>query len=116
MTIRQDGLDNERPQTKPRKEEKQSESFWALVAQATTLGWNLVVPIVGGVLLGRYLDDRFDKDFTWTLTLLLMGVAVAFNSLYGMYIEHGNFGGTPKETQNQRPKEAEEGEDDARNK
>lgn len=70
--------------------EKEAESFWYLVAQATTLGWNLVVPIVGGVLLGRYLDDMFGKEFTWTLSLLLMGVAVAFNNLYAMYIEHSD--------------------------
>jgi len=54
------------------------------------LGWNLVIPIVGGVLLGRYLDDRFDEEFTWTLSLLLMGVGVAFNNLYTMYIEHSD--------------------------
>jgi len=70
--------------------EEEAESFWYLVAQATTLGWNLMVPIVGGVLLGRYLDDMFGKEFTWTLSLLLMGVAVAFNNLYAMYIEHSD--------------------------
>ncbi len=61
-----------------------------MAVEATTLGWNLVIPIVGGVLLGRYLDDKFDKEFTWTLTLLFMGVAVAFNNLYTMYIEHSD--------------------------
>jgi predicted F0F1-ATPase subunit len=76
--------------TPEQPEERETENFWYLVAQATTLGWNLVVPIVGGVLLGRYLDDTFDKEFTWTLSLLLMGVAVAFNNLYAMYIEHSD--------------------------
>lgn len=52
------------------------------------LGWNLVVPIVGGVLLGRYLDDMWGKEFTWTLTLLLLGVLVAFNYLYTTYVEY----------------------------
>ena len=76
------------PLNPPSREEERPESFWQLVAQATTLGWNMVVPIVGGVLLGRYLDDTFDKEFTWTLSLLLMGVAVAFNNLYAMYREN----------------------------
>jgi predicted F0F1-ATPase subunit len=74
----------------PSRGEDRPEGFWRLVAQATTLGWNLMVPIVGGVLLGRYLDDVFDKEFTWTLSLLFMGVAVAFNNLYAMYIEHSD--------------------------
>jgi len=76
------------PLNPPPREEERPESFWQLVAQATMLGWNMVVPIVGGVLLGRYLDDLFHKEFTWTLSLLLMGVAVAFNNLYAMYIEN----------------------------
>ncbi len=76
------------PLSPPSRGEERPESFWHLVAQATTLGWNLMVPIVGGVLLGRYLDDRLGKEFTWTLSLLLMGVAVAFNNLYAMYVEH----------------------------
>ena len=76
------------PLDPPSRGEKRPENFWQLVAQATQLGWNMVIPIVGGVLLGRYLDDRLDKEFTWTLTLLLMGVAVAFNNLYAVYSEN----------------------------
>jgi len=72
----------------PEPGNSKSANFWKLVAEATMLGWNLVVPIVGGVLLGRYLDDLFGKEFTWTLTLLLMGVLVAFNYLYTTYVEH----------------------------
>ncbi len=79
----------ETPLNPPSRGEEKPENFWQLTAQATMLGWNLVVPIVGGVLLGRYLDDLFNKEFTWTLSLLLMGVAVAFNNLYAMYVEHG---------------------------
>jgi len=81
-------MDDERSHLTPQQPDDRPESFWRLAAQATTLGWNLVVPIVGGVLLGRYLDDTFDKEFTWTLSLLLMGVAVAFNNLYAMYVEN----------------------------
>jgi predicted F0F1-ATPase subunit len=78
------------PQPPHQQPEEKPDNFWRLVARATTLGWDLVVPIVGGVLLGRYLDDMFDKEFTWTLSLLLGGVAVAFNNLYAMYIEHSD--------------------------
>ncbi|MDY6875361.1 MAG: AtpZ/AtpI family protein [Chloroflexota bacterium] len=78
----------EPPKNPPSRRKERPDNFWRLVAQATTLGWNLVVPIVGGVLLGRYLDDRLGKEFTWTLSLLLMGVAVAFNNLYAMYSEN----------------------------
>jgi len=80
------------------------------------LGWNLVVPIVGGVLLGRYLDDLFEKEFTWTLTLLLMGVAVAFNNLYVMYVEHSGAGPLRKRIEKRRQKKTKGSESNAENK
>jgi predicted F0F1-ATPase subunit len=83
-------MENEHPDSAPEQSKDQPAGFLELAVEATTLGWNLVVPIVGGVLLGRYLDDKLDKEFTWTLTLLLMGVAVAFNNLYTMYVEHSD--------------------------
>jgi predicted F0F1-ATPase subunit len=99
--------------------EKKPDDFWRLVARATSLGWDLVVPIVGGVLLGRYLDDTFDKEFTWTLSLLLGGVAVAFNNLYAMYIEHSDaepLGTRVRKKHQKKPnKGSKEGEDHAEN-
>ena len=105
-------MDNERSPPTPQQPEDRPESFCRLAAQATTLSWNLMVPIVGGVLLGRYLDDMFDKEFTWTLSLLLMGVAVAFNNLYAMYIEHSD----AEPLRKRRQKKTEESENHAENK
>jgi predicted F0F1-ATPase subunit len=76
----------------PEQRNGASRNFWHLAAEATMLGWNLAVPIVGGVLLGRYLDDMWGQEFTWTLTLLLLGVLVAFNYLYTTYVEHAREG------------------------
>ncbi|MCJ7738858.1 MAG: AtpZ/AtpI family protein [Anaerolineae bacterium] len=82
------GERNQHPSPESQQPEHDTRGFIHLVAQTTSLGWNMVVPIIGGVLLGRYLDDRFDKEFTWTLSLLLLGIFVAFNNLYTMYVEH----------------------------
>lgn len=60
-----------------------------LLAQVSTLAWNLVLPIVGGVLLGHYLDNRSGEGLTWTLSLLVLGVLIAFSNLYNLYVEHG---------------------------
>jgi len=59
-----------------------------LLAQVSTLAWNLVIPIVGGVLLGHYLDKRSEQGVTWTLSLLVLGILLAFSNLYNLYIEH----------------------------
>lgn len=61
-----------------------------LLAEVSTLAWNLVLPIVGGVLLGEYLDNRTGSDFQWTISLLALGVLIAFGNLYNLYIQHGH--------------------------
>lgn len=60
----------------------------ALLAQVTTIAWNLVLPIVGGVLLGSFLDKRTGDQLTWTISLLALGVMVSFGNLYNLYMEH----------------------------
>lgn len=59
-----------------------------LMVEVTNLAWNLVTPIVGGVLLGHYLDRRTGEDVTWTLSLLVLGVLIAFMNLYELNVEH----------------------------
>jgi ATP synthase protein I len=48
----------------------------------SSLGWSLVVPIVGGALLGNYLDRLTGQEFTWTIGLLFGGVAMSLYNLY----------------------------------
>lgn len=60
-----------------------------LLAQVTTISWNLALPPIGGALLGQYIDGRTGDGVTWTLSLLVLGVMVAFSNLYSLYIEHG---------------------------
>jgi len=48
----------------------------------TSLGWLIALPIGLGVLLGRYLDDRFQSEHFWTLTLLGVGIGLAALEVY----------------------------------
>ena len=54
----------------PQDPQQNRVSGMSLLAQVTTLAWNLALPIVGGVLLGNYLDRRFGDRVTWTMSLL----------------------------------------------
>jgi predicted F0F1-ATPase subunit len=67
---------------------KTSPSGLGLMVEVTNLAWNLVIPIVGGVLLGHYLDRRTGEDVTWTLSLLVLGVLIAFMNLYELNVQH----------------------------
>lgn len=41
------------------------------------VGWSIVVPTLIGVVVGRWLDARVDVGMvSWTLTLLLVGIAI----------------------------------------
>lgn len=62
--------------------EKGPLDFWRLAATVSSLGWSMVLPIVGGALLGSYLDRVTGQEFVWTVGLLFGGVAMAFYTLY----------------------------------
>lgn len=40
------------------------------------IGWSVAVPTVGGTFLGLWLDRVAPQDFSWTIALILGGVAV----------------------------------------
>jgi ATP synthase protein I len=70
-------------------EEGRSESsrFWRTVGIMSSLGWSLVAPIVGGALLGHYLDRLTNQGVKWTVGLLFVGVAMSLYNLYQIMVE-----------------------------
>ena len=40
------------------------------------IGWSIVVPTVGGAFLGLWLDQIAPQNFSWTIALILGGVAM----------------------------------------
>ncbi len=40
------------------------------------VGWSVAVPTVGGAFLGLWLDRAVPQDFSWTIALILGGVAI----------------------------------------
>lgn len=52
----------------------------------TSIGWELALPIFGGLLIGYYIDRRLATGFIFTLILLIIGVLIGYYSLY-KYIE-----------------------------
>lgn len=64
------------------KKRKDSPSTWSILwreaLRATTLGWDLVLPIFVGTLAGYFLDQRLDTGHVFTLGLLVLGIAVGY--------------------------------------
>jgi len=51
--------------------------FSARDLRATTIGWEIAIPIVGGPLLGFFLDRQYGTSPRWTLILLGVGILSA---------------------------------------
>ncbi len=51
-------------------------------ARASTLGWELALPIFIGVLLGYYLDRQLGTKYTFTIGLLMAGIGAGFYNIW----------------------------------
>ena len=75
-------LSNTRPENQPDspvegKPIGRHRLFSARDLRATTIGWEIAIPIVGGPLLGFFLDRQFGTGSRWTFILLGVGVLSA---------------------------------------
>jgi ATP synthase protein I len=57
-----------------RKEEERAAWFW--LGMFGLVGWSIAIPTLVGVALGLWIDRRWPAPASWTLTLLIIGVAV----------------------------------------
>lgn len=49
---------------------------WFGLGMFGLVGWSVAVPSVAGLTFGLWLDARFPSRVSWTLTFLLIGVAL----------------------------------------
>jgi len=52
--------------------------LWRDALRAASLGWDLALPMFGGVLLGHVLDRWLGTGYVWTLGLLVLGIGTGF--------------------------------------
>ena len=46
------------------------------LAQIGVLGWIIVVPLLIGIFVGRWLDQKFSSGLFWTAPLLMLGLVL----------------------------------------
>jgi ATP synthase protein I len=51
-------------------------SFWRSVAMVGAIGWAVALPTLVGVAAGRWIDHEWPSRYSWTLMLLLGGLAM----------------------------------------
>lgn len=60
---------------------KQDRDIWREALRATSAGWDLALPIFGGVLLGYLLDRLLNTRYIFTLGFLVLGIAAGYYNL-----------------------------------
>jgi ATP synthase protein I len=67
---------------KVRARGEKDKGIWFGLGMMGTVGWSVAVPTLAGVLLGRWLDARYEGTVSWTLTLLLVGLIAGCLNAY----------------------------------
>ncbi|MCK9489456.1 MAG: AtpZ/AtpI family protein [Xanthomonadales bacterium] len=88
---RQRGLEEKigaREQRKLRARKARDRTVFHGLGAAGIVGWSVAVPTVIGALAGLWLDRAWPGEFSWTLALLLGGVALGcLNAWYWVSLE-----------------------------
>ena len=62
---------------------EREESIWFGLGTFGIVGWSVSVPTIIGVALGIWLDRKYPSNFSWTITLLLVGISLGcYNAWY----------------------------------
>jgi len=54
--------------------EERGEFFWQYLGLIGVVGWSVVLPMVVGLLVGRWIDRGYGTGYAWTMGLLLFGL------------------------------------------
>lgn len=68
---------------KLRARRERHKGVWFGLGMFGLVGWSVAVPTLAAIALGVWIDTRFPSQYSWTLMLLVMGIALGcFNAWY----------------------------------
>ena len=62
--------------------DKDLQKYAMQMAFASSIGIAMVLAIFGCLMLGKYLDNKFDSGNVFTFVFLLIGIAAGFRNIY----------------------------------
>jgi len=65
-----------RAERKLRAQRHVHRTVWFGLGMMGLIGWSVAIPTLLGTVLGIWLDKRFPSGYSWTLMLLITGLAV----------------------------------------
>jgi predicted F0F1-ATPase subunit len=64
-------------------EKKEDKKLFSIKGIAlTSLGWEIAIPIFGGVLLGYNLDRVLTTTYEFTISFLFLGIFIGYYNIY----------------------------------
>ena len=61
---------------KQRAQRNSSQGVWFGLGMMGLIGWSVAIPTLAGTALGIWLDRHHPGSHSWTLTLLIVGLAI----------------------------------------
>ena len=65
----------EKAERKLRARRQKDRGLWLGLGTIGIVGWSIALPAVIGALVGRWIDATWPSSISWTLVLLLVGLA-----------------------------------------
>ncbi len=66
----------EKEKRKLNAQQEEKRSTWFGLAAVGMVGWTVAVPTLLGAALGVWLDKKYPESFSWTLSLLFIGLVI----------------------------------------
>lgn len=64
------------------EDKKEKQNSWAVIGLVGELGFSIAIPIAGGAVLGKYLDERFGTSPRLTLSFIFLGIFIGLMAGY----------------------------------
>lgn len=66
----------QRAERKQRAREEKNRTAWFGLGMFGLVGWSIAIPTLLGIFLGLWLDGLYPGQASWTLTFLILGLAL----------------------------------------
>jgi ATP synthase protein I len=70
------GIALHKSQRRERARRRGADNVWSWMGMFGLVGWTVAVPTLVGLALGRFLDNRVESSVSFTITFLVVGVAI----------------------------------------
>lgn len=68
--------------------DKETRKYAMQMALASSIGIAMILAVFGCLLIGVYLDKKFDSGHVFTVIFLIIGIAAGFRNLYKLIKEN----------------------------